>query len=294
VFGDAADGNTAGDGSGGAIFLSGSTLNADNCTFHHNRATQNGGALAAYTSTVTINATYATALAATHAERLESGMPQSTGCDPLAGQCSALYGNVADSDTNNSGDGGAIYTNDSTLSMNYTYLHRNRARAGGAISQDGLNATAAVSNSLIYSNTSTAGLGAGIRVQSGAFTVTHVTLAYNAGASGYSLAASGSGAAHNSLAWGNDTGFYLYGGSTFTSTCTIDQSGNAGPATNPQFVAPGAGEDYHLHGSSPAVNACATGMARDLDNVARPFGPLFDMGAFELHQYDLYLPLIRR
>ncbi len=55
-FGGSSNGNSATAGDGGAIYLSGSTLSADNCTFRNNQATGNGGAIAAYTSTFTINA----------------------------------------------------------------------------------------------------------------------------------------------------------------------------------------------------------------------------------------------
>jgi hypothetical protein len=60
-----------------------------------------------------------------------------------------LYNNTADSDANSSGDGGAIYVNDSTLAINYTYLHRNNAHYGGAIYQTGSAAEGDVVNSLI-------------------------------------------------------------------------------------------------------------------------------------------------
>ena len=276
VFGDDADGNRATAGSGGAIYLSGSVFKGTNCTFRNNRATQNGGALAAYTSTLTIDAEYAATLAADQMDRLSPTVPQATGCNPLAGQCSAVYGNVADSDTNSSGDGGAIYTNDGVLAVSLTYLHRNSAYHGGAIYQTGTGAVGEVVNSLIYSNTVSHPLGAGIRKSSGAFTVTHATLANNPGGSGFSGVAS---AAYNTIAWGNGAGGFS--AAPISGSCNIDDGGNAGPATNPQFVAPGAGEDYHLNGGSPAVNACATGLARDLDNVARPIGLLFDMGTYE-------------
>ena len=31
----------------------------------------------------------------------------------------------------------------------------------------------------------------------------------------------------------------------------------------------------------PAINACATGLSPDLDNVPRPFSSAYDMGAYE-------------
>ena len=48
------------------------------------------------------------------------------------------------------------------------------------------------------------------------------------------------------------------------------------------FLAPGAG-DYHLHEASPAVDAGLTliDVPTDLEGFARPYGPAFDLGAFE-------------
>jgi len=124
-----------------------------------------------------------------------------------------------------------------------------------------------VSNTLIYSNTVTTAFGAGIRTASGAFTVTHTTIANNVGGSGFSGTAS---AVYNTIAWGNTVpGFSDV---PVIASCNIDGGGKAGPAINPQFVAAGAGENYHLRNTSPAINACATGKSPDLDNVPRPFG----------------------
>jgi len=51
-------GNSATAGSGGAFYLSSSTLTDNNCVFRDNQATLNGGAIAGYTSTLTIDADY--------------------------------------------------------------------------------------------------------------------------------------------------------------------------------------------------------------------------------------------
>ena len=262
-FGASANGNRAMAGSGGALYLSVSTLDAANCTFRNGQATGNGGAIAAYTSTLTIDADYTT-------------------CDPLSGQCSTFYSNTADSDdTNGSGDyGGAIFVENSTLQMNHTYLHHNSAWQGGAIYQLGTSASSQVNNTIFYNNTVDSSTGAAIRVGQGGFTVTHVALADNPGiAPAYSAAGGTSNAAHNSIAWGNSSGGFE--GTFAIASCNIDQSSNVGIAVDPQFVDPGAGEDYHLLGGSPAIDACTTGLSPDLDNVARPFGSSYDMGAYE-------------
>ncbi len=297
-FGFTNNGNKATVGSGGAIYLSGSTLTADNCVFRNNQAQQgNGGAIAAYTSTVRIDADYPTPLLrlmdATD-PRLDRGLgpdaPLATACDPLAQQCSSLYGNRAISSTASNGNGGAIYVNAGQLHLNDTYLHRNTAARGGAIYQEGSSASGWITNTLIYSNTSLQPLGAGVRVSGGAMTATHATLANNTGGAGYSPGAVQS-YLYNTILWGNTVASF---NPLTVATCNIDQGGTAGPATNPLFASPGGGEDYHLQLVSPAMDACATGAPNDLDNRARPIGLQFDMGAYEVRIAKVYLPLILR
>jgi predicted outer membrane repeat protein len=289
------NGNKATAGSGGALYLSGSTFTADNCTFRNNQAQAgNGGAIAAYTSTVSIDTDYPAALqrpidSLGPIDRSMPDAPLATSCNPDT-QCSQFSSNVAISSTANNGNGGAIYNNASVLKVNDTYLHRNTAVRGGAIYQENVAALGWLSNRRGYSNTSLVSLGAGIRNGGGAMTLTHVTAANNEGGAGFSPGSAQS-YVYNTIIWGNSVA--AFGALTATS-CNIDQGGTAGPATNPSFVAAGAGENYRLSGGSPAIDACATGIARDLENVARPFGVQFDMGAFENHLHYLYLPLILR
>jgi len=160
---------------------------------------------------------------------------------------------------------------------------------GGAIYQIGATAVTQMSNALIYKNTVTTAFGAGIRTESGDFTLTHTSIADNVGGAGFSGIAS---AVYNTIAWGNTSGGFNVDPST--ATCNIDQSSHAGLNLDPQFVAPGAGENYHLLKTSPARDACTTGVSPDLDNVPRPFGIGYDMGAFEYIPQPVYLPLIMR
>jgi predicted outer membrane repeat protein len=291
-FGSSTNGNSATAGSGGAIFLSGSTLLADNCTFRNNQAQAgNGGAIAAYTSTLTIDSDYPAPLGPVTqlTDRAGPSAPLATACNPLSRQCSSLYLNTATNSTASNGNGGAIFTNGSNLTITNTYLHRNSAQRGGAIYQEGATSVGSVSNTLVYSNTSSIALGAGIRMAGGAMTLTNDTLANNIGGAGYSPG-SGQSYVHDTIIWGNSVAAF---GALTDAVCNIDQGGTAGPATNPQFVSPGVGEDYRLRPSSPAIDACDTGMARDLLNVPRPIGIRFDMGAFEIHPL-LYLPIVKR
>jgi len=99
----------------------------------------------------------------------------------------------------------------------------------------------------------------------------------------------------NSIAWGNEAGGFWITIGPLTGTCNIDQSANVGVNVDPQFVAPGAGENYRLHDGSPAIDACATGLPIDLDNKARPIDDLYDMGAYEgVGIVYIYLPLVLR
>lgn len=91
-----------------------------------------------------------------------------------------------------------------------------------------------MANSLVYSNTVSHPLGAGICRSSGAFTVTHTTLANNVGGSGSCGVAS---AAFNTIAWGND-GFPGFSVAPVVAACDIDDGGTAGLEEDPQFVAP--------------------------------------------------------
>ncbi len=189
-------------------------------------------------------------------------------------------------------DGGAIYANNSSLHVSQSILRRNSAARGGAIYQDGAGGLGHIANSLVYSNTTSLALGAGIRAVGGIFTMTHATVANNTGGTGYSPGGGASSYIYNSIIWGNTL---AAAGTLTVATCNIDQGGMAGPATDPQFAAPGAGENYRLRSTSPARDACATGLSIDLDGVPRPFGSQFDMGAYEYADtVNIYLPIVLR
>ncbi|MBN1372797.1 MAG: hypothetical protein JW987_12725 [Anaerolineaceae bacterium] len=290
IFGAPLAGNAATSGSGGAIFVSSSTLDADNCDFLYNQAAENGGAIAALTSTVKIVATYEEGAVIITAMRQDitpdAATILSTACDPLSDECSGLFNNTADSDGNTTGHGGAIYSNGSNLTVSQTYLHHNAAYRGGAIYQIGTASVANVSNCLIHHNSVTIASGAGIRRSEGIFNIYHTTLADNVGGSGFSGQAN---IAYNSIAWGNTTdGFSAV---PVESACNIDDGGLAGVNVDPEFVVPGA--DYHLKSTSPAIDACSTGLPTDLEGNTRPVNGWYDIGAYE-RLHSTYLPLILR
>jgi hypothetical protein len=290
-FGSGLNGNRATSGSGGALYVITSTFTADNCTFRNNQAEAgDGGAIAAYTSTVSIDTDYPAASLGSLARLEQSNPPLASVCDPLAARCSQFSSNRAISSTASNGNGGAIFNSGSALSLNNTYLHRNQAVRGGAIYQVNAAARSWLSNTLIYSNTSLGAFGAGIRNAGGAMTLTHVTAANNTGGAGFSPGSAQS-YVYNTIIWGNSVA--AFGALTATS-CNIDQGGTAGPATEPLFLGAGAGENYHLSLNSPAVDACDTGLPRDLDNRARPLGDKYDMGAYELYLQRVSLPIVLR
>ena len=121
-------------------------------------------------------------------------------------------------------------------------------------------------------------------------TLTHVTAANNVGGAGFSPGSAQS-YVYNTIIWGNSQAAF---GALTATACNIDQGGTAGPETDPLFVGAGAAENYRLGTGSPAIDACASGLPRDLENVARPFGAQFDMGVYERHLYFVYMPLIMK
>ena len=89
----------------------------------------------------------------------------------------------------------------------------------------------------------------------------------------------------NSIIWGHTTSIDLAGQ---TVTCSDIQGGYTGTDNlniNPLFVN-AASSNFHLQSSSPVIDRCATGLAEDFDNEARPITYLrpatpYDMGADE-------------
>lgn len=287
--GRAGAGNTALTGSGGALHVVSSTTTLDNCTLTYNRAMQgNGGAIYALSGTVTLDTDYPALLA----DPAQGEASRATICNPLtSGPCLLLAHNQAVSSTVSNGNGGAIYAENARLTLTNAVLRHNQAVAGGALFHTGSTGQALLTNALVYSNTSLAPFGAGIRHAGGALTLTHSTLANNVGGAGFSPGAASS-FVYNTLIWGNSTAAF---GALTHAACNFDQGGTAGPATNPLFVGAGAAENYQLAPLSPALDACpSAGVTHDLRGQPRPLGPAFDMGTYEATVHRLYLPLAQR
>ncbi len=284
-FGGIGVGNTATAGSGGALYLNTSTLNADNCVFSSNQALGgNGGAIAAVDSIVDLIPSILPMANHQDAqiERGISNLPLSTGCNPSTRDCSHLVLNTA------SGDGGALYSNNSTLTVEETTFDQNTANRGGAIYQEGAGAVSEIANVLAVKNTSILSFGAGIRAAGGTITLRHSTLAHNIGGAGFSPG-SVVASVYNTIIWGNTVAAF---GSLTDIECNIDQGGTAGPVFDPLFLSPAGGSFRPMTGS-PAIDACATGLPNDLLGNPRPFGSFYDMGAYE-GVPAFYLPIISR
>jgi hypothetical protein len=85
----------------------------------------------------------------------------------------------------------------------------------------------------------------------------------------------------NSILWNNTQGLVGGAQATLGGSCNITQSVQLnGLMVNPEFISDGRG-DYRLAATSPALNACLSGSARDMDGRARPVAGNYDMGAFE-------------
>jgi predicted outer membrane repeat protein len=85
----------------------------------------------------------------------------------------------------------------------------------------------------------------------------------------------------NSILWDNTQGLVGGAQATLGGGCNITQSVQLnGLMVNPEFTSDGRG-DYRLAATSPALNACLSGAARDMDGRARPAAGNYDMGAFE-------------
>jgi predicted outer membrane repeat protein len=286
-FGSSGNGSTATSGSGGAIYLNTSAFSAENCVFQGNQALGgNGGAIAAITSTVNVVATYPLTATVTQQpgflDRNTPDAPLATACNPGTRNCSRMVLNTA------SGDGGAIYSSNSNVTLRQTILDQNTAQRGGAIYQESASAGSEIANVLAVKNTSILLSGAGIHAAGGTIVIRDSTLAHNIGGSGFSAGASSSNV-YNTIIWGNTVASFT---PLAVAECNIDQGGTAGPANNPLFLSPASG-DFRPRPGSPAINACAIGLETDLLGAPRPIGAKYDIGAYEV-LFSPFLPLMLR
>ena len=279
------NGNNAHLGNGGGIYLEHSNLEAINTIIQNNHAGNDGGGVAAVlTSTVIVDSYFPDIPPHPYTE-----------CDPnslLANHyCTEFRTNLADS------DGGGIYADHSTVSVEHTAFLTNTAHSGSALTNQyglaDLYDSLFTGNDATGPNNSTTWIYAG-STPGGSATLNAMnnTWADNADlALTYALYTGGN--FNNNLIWGNDG----HGSITPNATAACNDTQNTALpgigniSQNPLFTSSSRGA-FHLGLTSAAIDRCASGTDLDLDNVSRPKGASYDMGAFESNWSVLYLPVL--
>jgi CSLREA domain-containing protein len=257
---------------GGGMYLSLAALTLANSNVHDNHAVSYGGGLVINASTLTMTN-------------------------------SSLYANTAVR-------GGGIYSiNDSTLKISASAFYNNSAtlfNAGGIDFAESGTQNATLTNTTFYSNTAVTGGGAIYVTLAGTtLNVINSTFAMNK-APGSIYVNAGTVILKNTLVANNPAGANCYGaiidggnnlqyGGTVASSC-----GATIPTANPQ-LAPfgnygGATDTMALYAGSAAIDAGnpATCAATDQRGVARPVGPVCDIGSYEGALPAAYLPFVGR
>ncbi len=253
---------------GGGVYADNSAIDLITASLDDNAATVNGGGVAAVNGSIlSIETTFTAAT-------------RSTACDPTTldanNYCSMIMNNHADE------DGGGIYVESSTLSAEYVAIVNNtNDGTGSAIGLRGT-ASGSLTSSLVAHNASSALSNTAVHIYIDAsLDLTQNTIVDNNDL-GVLYAAGATGNMDGNIIWGNQSRGNIGDNSP---TCNNTQGsalagGSGNISSDPLFVSNARG-DYKLGAGSPSIDACATGPARDLDNVGRPQGASFDMGAFE-------------
>lgn len=283
-------GNRALLGDGGGIYLDNSDLLVDNTIIVGNQAGDDGGGIAAVN---TSSVTFSSSMGLLHGPAEQPGdgprSPQATACDPDAlpadNYCLEVRGNSA-ADMG----GGIFFDGESTGSIVRTAFVANTASMGSALEL--MDATVSLQNSIVRDNTATGVNKSTIHVYNeglsgptSTFDAQHNTIVHNTQFGVYYANLTG-GTFDNNIVWGNTSlGFVTGAGLTTTAACNDTQdsvlTGAGNVSSDPFFITTARG-GYHLKPGSPAFDACATGSGPDLDNISRPRGVQYDMGALEL------------
>lgn len=200
-----------------------------------------------------------------------------------------------------SNDGGAFYLSRSRADVTRTRFLSNTATGGGVSNGSALmlsrEASARVTNSLFSGNNETT-----VHVYAdAAYESDSSTYAGNSSIPLYVVQSAAGVTLTNNVIWDNGSSAYYQSGAPLTTQCNDTQLALGGPgdiSADPQFVTTSAGP-YRLGLGSPAIDACSSGPAVDLEGASRPkdgdgfaSGSEFDMGAFEHGTiYRLNLPL---
>jgi len=125
----------------------------------------------------------------------------------------------------------------------------------------------------------TVGGGVGIRVLTGTVWVTNTIVAnYTTGISNTGGLAS--------------EDYNLFAGTVVTTAGSVASGGNSLSDANAGFIDP-ANDDYSLRSTSDAVDSGVdAGVTVDIDGISRPQRAGYDIGAFEVVDYYIYLPVV--
>ncbi len=285
--GSSGSGNRALAGSGGGIYLDNSDLWVDNTKIVGNQAGNDGGGIAAVN---TSSVTFASSLGAMNGlarpgdETMRA--PAAVPCNPNLLAADTYCMEVRDNSAADSG-GGIFFQGESTGSIVRTAFVANTAAIGSALEL--YDSTVSLQNSIVrdhIANSSTIHVfNEGGSGPTSTFDAVLNTIVNNQHYGVFYTDTTG-GTFANNIVWGNTSLGVITGGSVATAaTCNDTQDsvllGAGNISSDPRFMATPRGA-FHLQPGSPALDACATGSGSDLDNISRPRGVRYDMGAFEL------------
>jgi fibronectin-binding autotransporter adhesin len=213
----------------------------------------------------------------------------------------ALNGNMISGNTA-SQQGGGVYFLDSDLTLNDNIISGNSAAYGGGLYLG--DSAPTLINTVVADNTAT-GLGAGIAAYWSSPHLLHTTIARNTGGDGSGIhvleGAPSSAIFNNTIIVSHTVGITVATGNAATLNATLwhangTDTGGAGSIStlsdhtgDPAFAPDG----YHLTSRSAAIDAGVdAGVTTDIDGDARPWGAGYDIGADELRQRYVYLPIV--
>ena len=180
--------------------------------------------------------------------------------------------------------GGAVMLYGASTTIRDCLFSGNTAHSGGALMMFDSPAVTVI-NCLMDHNTAY-NIGGSLDIARSTVDIVNCTVADNVGTYGYGGMCSFESTASisNSIFWGNQPdGIEAVGLSVSYSNM---QDGNAGPGNiseAPGFVGV---SDYHLAAGSACIDTGTANNApdHDLEGQSRPYGPGYDMGAYEFHE----------
>ena len=215
-------------------------------------------------------------------------------------------------------DGGGLFDDSTSTGLTIIDIIFQGNHAGSSGGGAYFAASAPALTNVIFAHNQSAAFGGGISDYQSSPTLTNVTLFQNTSAAGGGIydSTNSQPVVRNSILWG-DTGGEIYNDSAYAdSTVTYSLAQGCKPAggtwnsavcgtdggnnltdSDPKFYDP-ANTDLHLKAGSPAINrgnnAFVIGVTTDLEGVARIFGRVVDLGAFEWPFEFAFFPVIKK